>query len=693
MPIQKTTYSLFLALTIGALAMGSVAPACADEEALQAQATETTSAAAAPTSDATRGGPVVELAYADTAPVIDGQLDDACWAEATRIEGFYCSNWDADAPEETIGLICADDQAIYVAAICRDTTPDDIVCEETRRNGDMSSDDAFTFAVDPSHQHRNFYSFEVNPRGTQSENIPGGSATKIEWRGDWTAAASRTPDGWQAEMAIPFSILRLPPDQTAVSFMLGRDFARERVQGCWPNMGPTEDATLSADLTGLRLRAEAPRPIFMPYLTADYGDTDNPGLDAGLDVQYQLPSGLTALGVINPDFSQIEDVVEPISFSYTERYLRDPRPFFVTGQDGFLPREHLFYSRRIRDFDAGLKLFGTVGNETIGLLDAVTLGEENAFAAAWKHQFDDDNWLRLSGVSHQQDGLPDNFSGELAAGRTWRQEDGNDGLWVVAYQSRTQGAGSGTNYSVGGSHYRGFGNIQYDWMVRRATPDFSPSLGYFTDVNNIGGELNLQQVDFYEEGPMEARQFQLRMSYYPYLEGDGIFLSNFSPSYFVRTRSAHLYGLTVNYGRYFDYDNSSISGVYGWNDADLYRRGQINLTRGKAAGGDLTYYSLDQGLRPIDRLSLRIGGEYVHLAMPDGSAMHQYQAVLTTSYDITTEKTLAARGIWRDAGFSAYASYRQVVRRGMDAYVILGDPDPSLTGVASRVTFKLIWAL
>jgi len=637
--------------------------------------------------------PAIEAVYVDLPPEIDGQLDDACWAEAAHVEGFYCAAWDAPAPEETIALICADGEAIYVAVICNDSTPEDIVADETRRGGDLSTDDGIRIWLDPTHQYRNYYTFDVNARGTQCESIPGGSATKIEWRGDWTAAAARTDAGWQAEVAIPFSILRCPPEQTAFAFAVARMFARERVSGIWPHMGPTDDLNLSANLVGLPSRAEDPRPVFMPYLTVDTDAADDSSFDAGLDVQYQLPSGLTVLGVVNPDFSQIEDVVEPISFSYTERYLQDPRPFFVTGQDGFLPREHLFYTRRIQDFDAGLKLFGTVGNDTIGLLDAVTLGEENAFAAAWKHSFDEDNWTRVSAVSHQEDGEPDNFASELAAGRTWRDADGNDGLWVVAYQSRTQGAGSGTNYSVGGNHYRGFGNIQYDWMVRRATPDFSPSLGYFTDVNNVGGELNLTQVDFYEEGPIEARQLRLRMSYYPYLEGDGIFLSNFYPSYLVRTRSAHLYGLMLNYGRYFDYDNSSIGGVYGWNDADLYRRGQINLTRGKAAGGDLTYYSLDQGLRPMDRLSLRIGGEYVHLAMPDGSAMHQYQTVVTTSYDITPEKTLAARGIWRDAGFSAYACYRQVVRKGMDAYVIVGDPDPTLTGFTSRIALKLIWAL
>ena len=679
-------FAFVLATGILMIAGGQTALS-AEVSSTPAEAAETGAPGEAPSN------PAIEAVYVELPPEIDGQLDDACWAEAAHVEGFYCAAWDAPAPEETIALVCADGEAIYVAVICNDSTPEDIVADETRRGGDLSTDDGIRIWLDPTHQYRNYYTFDVNARGTQAEDIPGGSATKIEWRGDWTAAAARTDAGWQAEVAIPFSILRYPPGQTTFAFAVARQFARERVSSIWPDMGPTDDLNLSANLVGLPSRAEDPRPVFMPYLTVDTDNADDSSFDAGLDIQYQLPSGLTALGVVNPDFSQIEDVVEPISFSYTERYLRDPRPFFVTGQDGFLPREHLFYTRRIQDFDAGVKLFGTVGNETIGILDAVTLGEENALAAAWKHQFDEDNWTRVSAVSHQEDGEPDNFASELAAGRTWRHPDGTDGLWTVLYESRTQGVGSGSSYSVGGSHNRGFGNIQYDWMLRRVTDDFSPSLGYYPYVNNIGGELNLQQIDFFEKGPIEARQWQLNMQYYPYLDGDGIFSSSLSPGYFVRTRSARLYGVIVNYGRYFDYDNSGITAVYGWNDADLYRRGEVNLVRGKAGGSDLNYYKLDQGLRPMDRLSVRVAGEYIHLAMPAGSATHEYQTVVTSSYDITPEKTLAARGIWRDEGFSAYACYRHVVRKGMDAYVIVGDPDPTLTGFTSRIALKLIWAL
>lgn len=115
------------------------------------------------------------------------------------------------------------------------------------------------------------------------------------------------------------------------------------------------------------------------------------------------------------------------------------------------------------------------------------------------------------------------------------------------------------------------------------------------------------------------------------------------------------------------------------------------MLKGVRAGGDYTYYSLGQGFRPQRYLSLRVNAEYTHLEPPSEEAGHNYQTVVTASYDLTTEKSVAARLIARDVGVSLYGVYRQVVRRGMDAYVIVGDPDPARTGFASRVAVKLIW--
>jgi len=169
-----------------------------------------------------------------------------------------------------------------------------------------------------------------------------------------------------------------------------------------------------------------------------------------------------------------------------------------------------------------------------------------------------------------------------------------------------------------------------------------------------------------------------------------MFESAFSPSHWWSWRSGRYLSLGIDRSRRENQDSSGAYGYYAWNTRDTYREGSVSVYRGVRDGGTYTYYNLDQGVRPRDPLSLRLNAEHTHLSEPAADAGHDYQAVLTASYDITPEQCLAARGIWRDAGFSAYASYRQVVRRGMDAYVIIGDPDPNRTGFAERVAFKLI---
>jgi hypothetical protein len=639
--------------------------------------------------------PDIQAAHVETPPQIDGQLEDPCWEQASRLEGFCCLEVDRPAPEETIGLICVDDKAIYVAVICRDRTPEAIVANETRRNGEVDEDDHIGFRLDPWHKHGEYdsYIFYVNSLGTQAEEIPGGSATKIEWRGDWSAAACRTPDGWQVEMAIPFSILRYPPGQETFGFAITRQFIKQDIQICYPDVGRAFDPARTANLIGLQPPSAEQRTILMPYVTADFGEYVGRRYDAGLDIQHKLPNGLTVLASLNPDFKQIEDVVEPISFSYTERYLDDPRPFFVTGQWGFLPGTDLLYSRRIEDFDVGLKVFGKVGNESIGLLDAITFGEENSLAAAWDHRFDDKSTAKLSIVSHTRQGEPRSLSHGLGGSHTWRLPEGFNMLWWGYSQSEEDEGPTGGFYYFGGERYRSPGKFQCWGEFRMVTEDFNPALGYSPEVNYRGVSLGFGRMDRPEEGPMEEVGWYVSSDYWPYLEGDGIYHSRLSPSYKWETRDGRRLRIAFTDGRRENTDSSDGSISYSWNRKDMYREGSLYLLKGNRLGGDYTYCSLDQGFRPGERLSVHLGLEYSHLTAPAPDAGESYLAVLTGSYDLTKEKSIAARFIQRRAGLSGYASYRQVVRKGMDVYIILGDPDPDKTGFTERLVVKLIWVM
>jgi hypothetical protein len=637
--------------------------------------------------------PIVKAVHVTAPPIIDGLLDDPCWREAAHLKGLCCLDVDEPVPEETKALICVDNTAIYLAVICSDRTPADIVATETRRNGDIWKDDFVWLALDPWHQHEECYFFNVTARGTQCEQIAGGSAAKIQWRGDWRAAATLTPDGWQAEMAVPLSLLRYPPGQTTFGFNVGRRFARERISARYPaEMGRTADATRAADLVGLRLPRVSARPVLMPYLTADFGDFVDRRFDAGLDIKHTLPNGITALAAVNPDFKQIEDVVEPISFSYTERYLPDRRPFLVTGQEGYLPPPGLLYTRRIADFDAGLKLFGTIHDDTIGILDAVTPGEENALSAAWRHRFSDELHTNVLLVSHRHTSAPDSFCYGLETDHMWRTPEGSDTLWLHLYHSEAPSDEPGASCAVGGLHYRGVGRLRWNWQVQAVSDTFDPTLGYTPDTDYIGGEFNFGRWGRLERGAVEGRGWFVRAYHYPCRSG-GILRSGIAPSYSWTWRRGRSLDLGVSRSRRNDGDSSDATLSYGWNTRDLHRPGILSLLKGIRLGGDYTYASITQGFHPTDGLCLRLGAEYSRLTDPAPAPFHGYQTVLTASYDLTPEHCLAARAIWRDAGFSAYATYRQVVRTGTDIYVILGDPDPTNTGFTTRLALKLIWTL
>jgi hypothetical protein len=634
--------------------------------------------------------PQVQAVYVNPAPTIDGKLDDECWTHAARLEGFFVPDVDDPLPEETVGLVCVDETWVYVGVICRDRTPDDIQAVETRRNGDLWADDTVEVAIEPMHQHVEPYFFRVNARGTQAEDIPGGSAAKIEWRGDWRAAAARTSEGWTAELAIPFSILRYPPGQTTFGLFLSRHFHKERLWVMYPYTGGKSfDWNRACELTGLQPPPFAPRPVFMPYTVLNAGEGTEEGAASGVDFQYRMLNGMTGLAVMNPDFTQIEEAVASAAFSYNEQRLPDHRPFFVTGQ-GFLPGDLMLYTRRIEDFDVGAKLFGTMGRDSYGFLDATSYGAENALAVQWGHKFGDNHEMTWRLVDHRSDTGADNTVYGFDTFNMRRCEEGGDAIMTTVRQSVTRGGDSGGLYNVGGFRFRGSGVLGWDWNAGLATRGFNPALGYFYDQNSVGVNGSIGVWDHYEKGRLESKDWRVALNYTPYLHGDGMLRSVLWARHGWRLRSGYGFSVSAGRGLEYDQDNSDGGFRFEWGLNDRRRQGGAFILRGQRAGGPYTYYSLDQSVRPLKDVTIALNLEYSRLEPPSPEAYHRYQGILTASYDVTPERTISARTILRDDGVGAYAAYRQAVRRGTDMYVILGDPDPDRTGLVPRLAVKVV---
>ncbi|MCK7478229.1 MAG: hypothetical protein M0C28_13095 [Candidatus Moduliflexus flocculans] len=90
------------------------------------------------------------------------------------------------------------------------------------------SEDAVRIVLDPFQDRRNAYFFSVNPRGAKSEGLATGEHSSLAWDGLWDARSAIGPDGWSAEMAIPFKSISFRPDLETWGLNVERVIARRQ---------------------------------------------------------------------------------------------------------------------------------------------------------------------------------------------------------------------------------------------------------------------------------------------------------------------------------------------------------------------------------------------------------------------------------------------------------------------------------
>ena len=104
--------------------------------------------------------------------VLDGDLSDPAWAQATPIISFLQRDPLEGAPAtmRTEARVAFDATAIYVAVRAFDPDPDRIVGFLTRRDAESSSDWVHVL-IDSYHDRRTAYQFGVNPVGVKQDYL------------------------------------------------------------------------------------------------------------------------------------------------------------------------------------------------------------------------------------------------------------------------------------------------------------------------------------------------------------------------------------------------------------------------------------------------------------------------------------------------------------------------------------------
>ncbi|MDX1567769.1 MAG: DUF5916 domain-containing protein, partial [Longimicrobiales bacterium] len=201
------------------------------------------------------------------------------------------------------------------------------------------------------------------------------------------------PDGYTAEMAIPFKSLRYPRPADGQHHVWGFQIVREvkskdQENIVWAPMSRGESSFFAqmGVLEGMTGLSTSRNIEILPTVTAvQYGTIDptrpgGPGFvnqsmdpDAGVNVKYGITPNLTADFTVNPDFSQIESDRPQIEVNQRfPLFYQELRPFFVEGAEIFevAAPVTVVHTRTIVDPDYGAKLSGKVGRLSLGLLAA-----------------------------------------------------------------------------------------------------------------------------------------------------------------------------------------------------------------------------------------------------------------------------------------------------------------------------------
>ena len=107
----------------------------------------------------------------DTAPKLDGTLDDPLWQQAKPISDFLEREpYEGQPPtERTEVRVLYTKHAVYFGLTCLDSDPRKIVATQLRRDVSQHLDDYFEIVIDSAHDRRNAYVFQITPLGTQRD--------------------------------------------------------------------------------------------------------------------------------------------------------------------------------------------------------------------------------------------------------------------------------------------------------------------------------------------------------------------------------------------------------------------------------------------------------------------------------------------------------------------------------------------
>lgn len=428
--------------------------------------------------------PFLELSPRDGAIVIDGNLNDSGWIGAARADNFV-ETWPGDLVRPSVGTevwVTYDTERLYVAFVAED---DPATVRATLRDRDeIFKDDYVGILLDTYGDAALSYEIFVNPIGIQGDLRLTKDGEDISFDMIFESRGRITENGYQVEVAIPFSSLRFPNrDEQVWRVNFWRDHPRDsRRRYSWSTIS-RDDPCFPCQwgtITGIRNVEAGTSLELLPSVVgsqssalADEDDlgsafrSDDPEGEASLGVRYSFTPSITGEVTLNPDFSQVESDADQVDVNSTfALFFPEKRPFFQEGGDLFGTWVDVVYTRSINDPSLAAKLTGRHNGFSVGYLAArdettptiLPFEERSAFVA--------------SGAS---------TSNILRMRQTFGQESY---VAAIATDRRMEEGGAATVMGVDGQ-LRFLRNYQFEWQAVFSRTAEPTDTALTEDVNDL----------------------------------------------------------------------------------------------------------------------------------------------------------------------------------------------------------------